>query len=642
MSEVSRKYFDIITAGTRGGSVLTYHSNQKLKPGSIVKIPYGKRSVFGVIKQEITKPEFTTKPIEEVLELPTLPSYIIKLVEWISHYYGSDLGESLSLALPSRPDIKSKPAPKISYDSANKKSLTLTDSQKTIIDNILNKPDRSWLLHGVTGSGKTAVYIELASRIISQGKSVVVLVPEIALSKHIIDEFRSSHLDADLLTTHSQMSQSQRRGVWQKTLKSKKPFVVIGPRSSLFLPHNNLGLIIIDECHESSYKNESSPNYHAREVAAKIAELTDAKLLLGSATPSTQDILLHQKGRLSLVELPQAIHRNTRKIEIVDLRQSKSILSPTLQSGLKENFKNKQQSLLFINRRGSASSVVCSDCGLVETCSECQIPQTWHGDEGRLRCHWCGKSTKLSPSCTDCGSTNRRFIGVGTKRVESEVKQLLPKARVHRLDRDSFSAKTIEDTLKMLNNGEIDILIGTQMIAKGLDLPKITLVGVVLADTSLHIPDLYSNEKTYQLLHQVIGRSSRRADQPSRVILQTYSPDHRAIKLAAEHNFDQFIKEELSERKALGYPPYKYLLKLTCKRKTQAGAKKAADKLAQQIAGDNTDLVVRGPAPSWQETKGGYWYWHIIITSSKRGRLLELVSNLPANWRADIDPIDLL
>ncbi|MEX0668318.1 MAG: primosomal protein N' [Candidatus Saccharimonadales bacterium] len=637
-------YLDIIPLNTKGTPVLTYSSDQKLDPGSIVKIPYGKKEIFGVVESITSKPKFKTKPVIEVIDLPTLPEHTLDLAKWISEYYGAELSESLALMIPNRPDIKSREKQNTTQRTSETrldKQFELNKTQENVIATILDKPDKAWLLHGVTGSGKTAVYIELAKRTIAEGKSVNILVPEIALTKHIIEEFRA-HIDVPILSTNSKMTSAQRRLIWHSALKSTKPIVTIGPRSSLFLPHKNLGLIILDECHESSYKNESTPNYHARDVAAKLSGLTGSKLVLGSATPSTQDILLHRKNRLSIIEMPEAINSNPREIEIVDLRQSKLILSTQLQSELKKTFQSKHQSLLFINRRGSASQVICSDCGLVEICPKCQIPQTWHGDIGKLQCHWCGQKASLPTRCSQCQSTNRRFIGVGTKRVESEVRKLLPQARIERLDRDSFSAKTIEDVIDKLNNHKVDVLIGTQMIAKGLDLPKVTLIGIVLADTSLHIPDLYSNEKTYQLLHQVIGRSGRRANQPSKVILQTYSPDHRAIKLATEHKFDQFIEEELQERQALGYPPYRYLLKLTCKRKTQSGAQKAARELAKKIETQYPKIFLRGPAPSWQETKAGYWYWHIVLTSNKRSNLLQVMKELPANWRADIDPVDLL
>ncbi|MEX0748415.1 MAG: primosomal protein N' [Candidatus Saccharimonadales bacterium] len=636
---MSKVYLEVTPIGKKGKSTLTYHADSAVAENSLVKIPFGSTTAYGMVTGRTAAPNFTTKAITALIDLPPIPDHTLPLAKWIANYYASELSDALRLLVPSRPDITSRTTElQTATDSQNHH---LTTAQSRVIKTILGGSERSWLLHGVTGSGKTAVYIELCRQMLAQGQSAIVLVPEIALATQVIAEFERE-LGGQILITHSRMTAAQRRAVWRQALTANEPVTIIGPRSSLFLPRADLGLVIIDECHESSYKQEQSPNYHARDVAAKLCELVGAKLVLGSATPSTQDIFLSRAGRLQLLELPAPIHSNPRYVDIIDMRHQNAILSPTLVSALRDSLNNQQQSLLFLNRRGSASQVLCADCGSVATCPDCAVPQTWHGDSGTLQCHWCGRTNQLPASCPDCRSLHWRFVGFGTKRVETEVKKLFPSARVLRLDRDSFSHKTIKDTIKLLRQGEIDILIGTQMIAKGLDLPQVALVGVVLADTLLHIPDIYSGERTYQLLHQVIGRAGRRADQPARVVIQTYSPEHPAIKLASTQQFDEFIAGELVDRKSLGYPPYRYVLKLTCKRKTRAGAKSAATKLARTIAAAHPKVVIRGPAPSWQETAGGHWYWHLIITSPQRRQLSQIVPTLPSNWRADLDPIDLL
>lgn len=638
MKLMNTTYVDIVPIGIKGASQLTYESDHTLIPHQLVKIPYGKRSVFGLALGVTSKPDFATKPIEAAIPLPPLPSHSLQLAQWIADYYAADLPDALRLLIPPRPDISSRAQSPKQLDPTP--SITLNPAQKTVVNAILNDDERTYLLHGVTGSGKTAVYIELCRQMLAQDKSSIVLVPEIALATQVIAEFEREL--GPVIVTHSKMTEAQRRAVWRQVLAAEEPVVIVGPRSSLFLPARDLGLVVIDECHESSYKQEQSPNYHARDVAAKLVSLASGKLVLGSATPSTQDIFLAEQNRLKILELPDPIHANQRNIDIVDLRTQPAILSPQLTNAIKQILRERRQGLLFLNRRGSASQVVCADCGLVVLCPECDIAQVWHGDIGRLRCHWCGRSDKLSAQCTNCHSLHRRFLGVGTKRIEAEITKLFPQARVLRLDRDSFSAKTITETVRQLREGEIDILIGTQMIAKGLDLPQVGLVGVVLADTLLHIPDIYSSERTYQLLHQVIGRAGRRADQPAQVIIQTYSPDHPAIKLASEHRFHDFIQAELAERKLLGYPPYRYVAKLTCKRKTRKGAETSAQRLAAQIKHNHPGITIRGPAPAWREQLGDYWYWHLILTSPKRQNLTAAIKDLGNGWRADIDPIDLL
>lgn len=630
--------------GVRGSSMLTYHTDEfeKLLPGQIVKVPVGSKNSFGVVYGLRSAPKFKTKPITSVLDTPPLPSYALDTIEWMINYYAVDASQALRLFMPSRPDINSKPSQNAPVYEKFVENTTLNDKQQSALRDILESADDHWLLHGVTGSGKTALYIALCQRMLEDGKSSVVLVPEIALATQIIGEFQKT-LGDSIIITHSHMSERERRTVWRRARYSDKPLVAVGPRSALFMPLDNLGAIVIDECHENSYKQEQAPYYHARDVATYMASAAGAKLVLGSATPGVQDIYLQKKKSLRLVTLPDPIHENTRNVEIVDIRQHKNILSPQLTRAITDTIAGGKQSMLFINRRGSASQVLCSNCGWIARCQNCDIPQTWHGDSGYLRCHWCGDQSRLPGDCPHCHSMKWRFLGFGTKRIETEVRSQFPHATVLRLDKDSFSADTINDVLKRLRSGKIDILIGTQMIAKGLDLPLVSLVGVVLADTMLYIPDMSSSERTYQLLHQIIGRSGREHDSPSQVIIQTYNPEHHVIKAAANRDFDKFMESELADRKELQYPPYHYVLKLTCKRKTDQGAKKSASTLAERIRTEyGGNVTVRGPAPAWKNRVNNYFYWHIIITSGKRERLLDIMRKLPHNWRADIDPVNLL
>ncbi len=634
-------YVDVIVAGVRGRSMLTYHSREPLERGQIVAVPVGSKRAFGAVQRIASKPSVQTKPVASIVDLPPLPDYVLETIEWMHRYYATDAGNALRLFLPNRPDIQSRPRTDPVTLPPAEPNPELTEDQMRVLGQMTRSGGR-WLLHGVTGSGKTPIYIALARQMLQNGKSTIVLVPEITLASQVITEFQKVLRD-NVVITHSHMTAARRRGVWRQARTQSEPMVIIGPRSALFTPRSDLGAIIVDEAHETSYKQEQTPHYHARDVAAHVAGLTGAIMVSGSATPSAHDIYLHRQKQLQLATLPAPIHANTRDVEIVDMRQQKGVLSPRLISAITDTLRNQQQVMLFINRRGSASQVVCSGCGWVAVCPECDIPQTWHGDSGYLRCHWCGTHARLPGACPQCHGMHWRFLGLGTKRIESDVRARFPHASVLRLDKDSFSADDLDHTMRRLRNGEIDIVIGTQMIAKGLDLPLVTLVGVVLADTMLHIPDMNSNERTYQLLHQIIGRAGRSPDSPSRVLVQTYNPEHHAITTAARHAFDTFIQTELADREALWYPPYSYILKLTCKRKTTAGARSAAQRLAENIRHTHQDdVTVRGPAPAWRERMGGYYYWHLIVTSANRDTLLTIMRSLPANWRADIDPVDLL
>ena len=636
-------YYDVILQSGGQTDTFTYHAQTDIPRRSLVQVPFRSNMTTGIVTENVSAPHFKTRPIEQILELPSMPEYTLDTIRWMAEYYGSSKGDALGLFLPQRPDLANyqdvEQLPPLPSRSSRPK---LTDAQAQALDSIKTAPDAHWLLHGVTGSGKTEVYIELVRHMLQAGKSSIVLVPEISLALQTIKTFQEA-LGDRVLITHSHLTAAQRRKVWSRALLTPEPVVIIGPRSALFMPRYDLGAIVIDECHEQSYKQMQSPHYHARETAQFIASQTNSSLVLGSATPSAHDIYQQQNSKLSLLNLSQPIHANQRPVDIVDLRRQKSIISPQLHRELKTTLEQGRQALLFINRRGSASQVVCSGCGWVATCQECDIPQTWHGDSGRLRCHWCGYSRPLPSTCPECDHMQWRFIGLGTKRIENEINRILPQARIRRIDKDSFTPTVMSDTLKQLQDQEIDILIGTQMIAKGLDLPQVSLVGVILADTMLYIPDVSANERTYQLLHQVIGRAGRSHDNPSRVIIQTYTPEHHVIKAAAEHDYHNFMQTELEDRKALNYPPHTSLLKLTAKRKTQSGAKQAATKLKTKIQDQHSPKVsIRGPAPAWRERVGPHYYWHIVITSQDRANLLNIMQDLPANWRADIDPIDLL
>lgn len=629
-------------------STFTYYASTVIKIGSLVEISLGNRRSLGVVKKSTSKPNFKTKPVESVLGLKPLPQSQLKLADWLSEYYAAPLGRVWQSILP-HASLKVKtatpPAAKIPPKPA---PLKLTASQTQAIAQITGGKAQNYLLFGATGSGKTQVYIELTKSAFKTGHSVIMLVPEISLTPQITGTF-TANFGSQVLLTHSGLTAAKRRDVWRQSLNSKVPVVVIGPRSALFTPVPNPAYIIIDESHDSSYKQDQAPRYSTQAAAAQLAKLTKAKLVMGTATPPVADMFLAKNHRLKLVKMPKPIFvADSKPPVVIDLKDKNNLkhsylLSEPLIEILTQTLGRNKQSLLFLNRRGSARLVLCNDCGWNAICPDCQIPLTWHADNGRLVCHWCNYSSQVPASCPDCSSLNIRYIGSGTKHLEAEVAKLFPAARLERLDRDSFNPKTIPKLYRQLAKGHVDILLGTQMITKGLDLPGVETVGVVLADNALYVPDFSAAERAFQLLYQVSGRAGRRQGGIRNSIIQTYSPLHPAIIAAAKRDYEGFYKYELAERRAQAYPPYVYLAKLWITKNTRAQAAKNAQDLTAKIRNNSAGSVdVVGPAPAWQETQGGRYSWQIILKSTRRQPLIKVVSNLPQDWSYDIDPIDLL
>jgi primosomal protein N' (replication factor Y) (superfamily II helicase) len=622
----------------------TYQSTTLPGKGQIVRIPFGKSRGFGVVIAPTGKPQFATRPIEEMLDI-RLPEQLVDLAAWLSDYYSASPKSVWQTMLPSGLTVKRRPSKDVyQYPDLPDSKDPLSPDQAAAIEGIWQSSAQSHLIWGITGSGKTRLYLELAEKSLKTGRSVIVLVPEIALTPQIIGRFRARFFE-QVVHTNSMMTPSQRHLVWQQALSEQRPLVVIGPRSALFLPLANLGMIILDESHETSYKQEQSPRYQADATAARLARLHHAKLVMGSATPSLNQIWLAEQQRIQLAELRTRPSGQALPVaEVIDLRdksllrKSRFISLPLIEA-LERTLAEGRQSLLFINRRGSASSQLCSDCGFVSRCPACQLPLTFHADSLKLICHVCNHQSAPPAICPDCGHNAMRFIGGGTKRIEAETLALFPTARIRRLDRDSASAEVVREIDKRLRSGHIDILIGTQMIAKGLDLPTLDTVGVVSADTMLYLPDFTASERTYQLLSQVSGRAGR-GDMPGRVLIQTYTPEHPAIQAAAHGDSHGFVAQELAQRQLLGYPPYSYLLKLTTSAKTSAAAEKRSLELATKLQGQNLSLL--GPAPAFRGQSSGQFHWQIVVKSHNRRNLLSVARSLPSAWTVDLDPINLL
>ncbi len=532
-----------------------------------------------------------------------------------------------------------------------------TPHQAKALDEIFHAIDDEkfapFLLHGVTGSGKTEIYLRAIARVIERGRRALVLVPEIALTPQLVGRFRA-RFGADVAVLHSALGRGERLDEWTRVRRGMVR-VAVGARSAVFAPFENLGLIVVDEEHDGGYKQEEKVRYHARDFAVVRARSDKAIVILGSATPSLEGRHNAATGRYKLLELPSRVHdRPMPRVEMVDMRTAPpgrtAFLSAKLEEAIETNLTAGRQTLLFLNRRGFAPFLMCVQCGHTFGCPHCNMSLTYHQRDRSVRCHLCDYRASALNLCPECKGANIKMFGVGTERVEDEVGRIFPEARVARMDRDTVSRKgELERILASLKDGGIDILVGTQMIAKGHDYPGVTLVGVVLAETSLNFPDFRAAETTFSLLAQVAGRAGRGAD-PGVVMVQTFNPDHYAIRSALEHDYEGFAAHENKLRRKLGYPPHTRLaaLKFTGRNALKVrDAAQAAGKLARRTKG----VEVLGPAPApWSKVKGQY-RWQLLIKSASSRRAREAAryafkgteGKFPSiKIAADVDPLRLL
>jgi primosomal protein N' (replication factor Y) (superfamily II helicase) len=535
-----------------------------------------------------------------------------------------------------------------------------------------------FLLHGVTGSGKTELYLRAIGRALRGGRQALVLVPEIALTAQLVRRF-AARFPGQLAVLHSQLSLGERYDEWRR-LRRGDARIAIGSRSAAFAPLPDLGLIIVDEEHEPSYKHDQSPRYQARDVALELARLADAPIVLGSATPAVESYERARSGVYRLLEMPERVGTAISVggvdvaqplplpiVQLVDMRKelgrgNRSIFSAPLQEALADALERGEQALLFLNRRGAAAFVMCRDCGHVLGCPRCSSPLTVHLEEQPQRaradgpaasaqpsllvCHTCNYRELVPGHCPQCWSARIRHFGVGTQRVVEEVERLFPQARALRWDKDTASGK--DGNKKLLDRflrREADVMVGTQMIAKGLDIPGITVVGVVAADTGLRLPDFRASERTFQLLTQVAGRAGRR-DTVGRVVIQSYSPDHYALRAAQEHDYHAFFAQELAFRRQLGYPPFARLVRFVISGPRDERLEREAKKLAAQVAElapqlNLGDWSLVGPAPCFFHRMRGRFRWHLLLRAERPVPLLDALGPLPG-WIVDVDPVSLL
>lgn len=625
----------------------------EIKVGSLVSVPFGKRNIRGIVSglsnEKSEALGFKLKEIKQLDRDFSLPQSYQKVADWLAAYYCCSLGEAISLFLP--PEMK-RPRKSDANNLGDRKEvdISLNNCQKEIFCRLkesLGQPKRPALLHGVTSSGKTEIYIKLAEETLKNDRQVVVLVPEIILTPQTVERFQKVFGD-QIALMHSNLSKSEKYQCFFDFYFGRKK-ILIGPRSALLVPSEKIGLIVIDEEHEDAYKQEQSPRYHAVTVAEKVASETGALLLMGSATPRVETYHKAQTGLYDLFVLDKRFGEKEMPVaKTIDLRNeikygNFSPLSMELQAALHHVMAEKRQALLFLNRRGSATFVSCRDCGFIKLCPHCSIPLVYHtnSQDESLSCHHCGHKEHSITICPECGSSKVKYFGAGIERIEKEVRLLFPDARIVKIDSSTFtSKKDYENFYQSFKNHEIDIAIGTQIIAKGLDIPNLDLVGIISADTGLHLPQYKASEKTFQIITQVSGRSGRR-ENDGKTIIQTYWPEAEAIVSASTHDYRKFYETEIAERKLFCYPPFCHLIRIIAEEEDDRKALLQIQKLKAYL--DQLKLVFIGPGPCFYSKLHNKYRYHIIIKSQELpNKILQQIQNEFSHLIYDVDPTNLL
>lgn len=632
------------------------------------------------------KPELTVQLLDSAVQIPASAYRQQEAYQWLNQHLRMRPDRSLPLksvlaagridrrtihALADRGAIelieKHRDVRRSSMPRLNARPVQLTDEQGAAwreITRSLSTGTSRFLLHGVTGSGKTEVYFRCIADVLSKGRSAMLLVPEIGLAGQLIQRARGRFGERAILI-HSALDDQTRRSNWDRAAAGE-PCLIVGPRSALFAPVPDIGLIVVDEEHDAAYKQDQPSRYHARAVAQKLADLHDAGLILGSATPDVETRFRASESGWRLIELHERIggrvadqHGQVRphpvplpEVEIVDMRSElragvTGLFSRQLEQRIQQRLARKEQTILFLNRRGMSTIVQCRSCGWVSDCPYCDVPMVYHRTISRLVCHRCGHRARPPQRCPECHSERIGYFGAGTQRVETAISAIVPEARLLRWDQDALRGGVqAEDLLAEIQFGDVDIVIGTQMVSKGLDLPNVTLVGVVNADTYLHLPDFRSAERTFQMLAQVAGRAGRRAA-GGEVVIQTYSPNHYSIQAAAKHDYEMFYTEEIAFRRTHGYPPYKRLARLQIRHAKEDVARRRAEELADALTmhlianPQYTGIDLLGPAPAFAARLRGQYGWQILVRGDQ-GPAALADFNVPYGWSVDIDPVSLL
>jgi primosomal protein N' (replication factor Y) len=694
----SSKNFAEVIFGVPINRVFLYKIPEKLKSlskkGVRVFAPFGRRNLIGYIVglQDKADPVLRhngtwieTKELIEILDTePVVAEGMLKFTRWISDYYLCPWGEVIESAMPEWVDVKIvnkreikrvKERGKVqveaedekirSYEDKKSQLLNLSTSQPLSLspyqENALNKitntidkgENQVFLLHGVTGSGKTEIYIRAAEEALKKKKKVIVMVPEITLTLQLFQRFLNI-FGGRLGILHSGLTPRERYNEWMR-VRNGEVDIVIGARSAVFAPFENIGLIIVDEEHDTAYKQDTSPRYNGRDTAIVRGKSSDAVVILGSATPSMESFYNFQIGKYEYLHLPERIDRKPLpSIEIVDIKGG-DIISNRLKSEIEKRIEKKEQVLLFLNRRGAATFIQCSECGYTWRCRNCSVSLTYHKKDNLCICHYCGYSERVSDTCPQCNGYTINYKGRGTQKIEDEIRALFPDSRIERMDKDTVRKRgEAGRILKGIDERSVDILIGTQMVAKGHDYPGITLVGIVSADESLNIPDFRASERTFQLITQVAGRAGR-GDINGDVILQTYNPEHYSVRCAKEYDFIGFYNQEGKLREALEFPPYSKMVSFKIEganeKKTENFSHNLGKIIDEIIRGQN-DVEKLGPSKAIIYKIRNRYRWQIILKGKRVSSLKNIVfltmkeidqsSKGNIKVEIDVDPINLM
>ena len=632
-----------------------------IKIGSRVEAPFKRGKKVGIVTGFGRKPKDPAIKMKEIKSLldeePFLPENILALIKWVSQYYMAPSGLALKNIVPSAFFTGKKAGtPRITYELSpiKKNSFKLMPEQARALDEINGADEGVFLLHGVTGSGKTEVYMN-AVRSLPKGKEALVLVPEIAITGQMIDRFRSNFGD-DVVFYHSGISVGERITQWKK-MRDGEVKIVIGVRSAVFAPFRNLGLIVVDEEQETSYKQFEGVRYSARDVALARAQLENIKVVLGSATPSMEAYHAAQNNKFRYLELTERVSdRKMPEVEIIDMTKEPKdtfSFSTKLIESLKENASKKMQSLVMLNRRGYSPFFMCPDCGYTYKCPSCSISLIYHKDTNTLNCHYCGSHLLPKDLCPECKGTGIKCLGTGTQRIEEELIDLIPGLTFQRMDRDTTKKKLSHYRMvKDMEEKKIDILLGTQMVAKGHDFPDVALSAVVSADITMNMPDFRSGERAFQLFTQLAGRAGR-GDIAGKAYIQTYEPEHYVFDYVKKHDYKGFFQNEIKMRRELSYPPFGKLIRVIFYFRTKDAAKRITKDIAnriKRISPQMKGVEVLGPAPAPVEKIRNLWRWHIILKGKNSKSLRHAASAILDRIRdikelktdIDVDPINLM
>src|SRR3989454_764825 len=630
---------------------------ERIGIGSRVRVPFRDKSALATVLATLEHSDAKgIRPIEALVgEAPAISESLLELAKWMSTYYCCPL-ELREEAVERDPHADEQFIATTNLELNAEQALAVSKITDALAAPETAKPI---LLHGVTGSGKTEIYLQAIRTALERGKSAIVLVPEISLTPQTVERFKSrfAEMHEIVAVLHSHLSQGERHDEWHK-IHSGRARIVIGARSAVFAPLKDVGLIIVDEEHETTYKQEEAPRYHARDVAVVRAKIEKCAVVLGSATPSLESYHNATTGKYELLTLTQRVDDQRMPLmRIVDLRQERrkeraiAILSGKLRGAIADRLEKREQTILFLNRRGFSTSLLCSNCGEARNCPNCSVALTFHRHMARLSCHLCGHTAAVPKKCPECGKDALIYAGFGTEKVESTVSHLFPKANVRRMDADSMTRKeAYRETLRNFRTGKIDILVGTQMIAKGLHFPNVTLVGIINADLALHLPDFRAGERTFQLLTQVAGRAGR-GETAGEVFVQTYTPFSPSIQFARHHDFSGYFQQELEFRERCDFPPFKHAILITVRSAHETRAKFSAETLTRRLRETIPDEFILGDAtPAPLEKLQGQFRFHILLRGEAIMRLSRLVrqtlDKLPfpedVTVTVDVDPYQLL